>query len=158
MKGQELSDKEFERVKNEMIGTYSIFETGKLIRGSELQPYGKINITRDNGESVYLTFFNAKNYQNNDFEVTNQVKSESKYKNRYDVTILINGLPLVQIELKRRNVEMSQAFNQIIRYREETMKDNLFKYVQLFVISNGVDTRYFSNQEVGNFNSNFMFV
>ena len=158
LKGQELSDKEFERVKNEMIGTYSIFETGKLLRGSELQPYGKINITRDNGESVYLTFFDAKNYQNNDFEVTNQVKNESKYKNRYDVTILINGLPLVQIELKRRNVEMSQAFNQIIRYREETMKDNLFKYVQLFVISNGVDTRYFSNQEVGNFNSNFMFV
>lgn len=158
LKGQELSDKEFERVKNEMIGTHSIFETGKLLRGSELQPYGKINITRDNGESVYLTFFDAKNYQNNDFEVTNQVKSESKYKNRYDVTILINGLPLVQIELKRRNVEMSQAFNQIIRYREETMKNNFFKYVQLFVISNGVDTRYFSNQEVGNFNSNFMFV
>lgn len=158
LKGQELSDKEFERVKNEMIGTHLIFETGKLLRGSELQPYGKINITRDNGESVYLTFFDAKNYQNNDFEVTNQVKSESKYKNRYDVTLLINGLPLVQIELKRRNVEMSQAFNQIIRYREETMKDNFFKYVQLFVISNGVDTRYFSNQEVGNFNSNFMFV
>ena len=158
LKGQKLSNKEFERVKNEMIGARSIFETGKLLRGSELQPYGKINITRDNGEGIYLTFFDAKNYQNNDFEVTHQVKSESKYKNRYDVTILINGLPLVQIELKRRDVELNQAFNQIIRYREETMKDNFFKYVQLFVISNGVDTRYFSNQEIGNFNSNFMFV
>ena len=73
LKGQELSDKEFERVKNEMIGTYSIFETAKLLRGSELQPYGKINITRDNGESIYLTFFDAKNYQNNDFDKHYQI-------------------------------------------------------------------------------------
>ena len=157
LKGQPLTDKEFERVLNEMVGSLSIFEIGKLSRGSELRPYGKINIERDNGESVYLTFFDGVDYSNNDFEVTHQVKNEENYKNRYDVTLLINGLPLVQIELKHCDVDFGQAFNQIIRYRSETLNKGLFKYIQLFVVSNGENTRYFSNQDK-NSNSNFMFV
>jgi len=78
----------------------------------------------------------------NRFQVTQQVTIEGKYKNRYDVTILINDLPLVQIELKRRGIELKVAFNQINRYQRHSFGSNsaLFNYVQIFVISNGVNT------------------
>ncbi len=81
-----------------------------------------------------------------------------KYENRYDVTLLINGLPLVQIELKRHSVEMSQAFQQILRYRRESFNvgGSLFRYLQIFVISNGMSSRYFSNND-GELNKNFIF-
>ena len=80
----------------------------------------------------------------NEFQVSNQITVEGRKKCRYDVTILINGLPLVQIELKRRGVELKQAYNQIQRYHK-TSFHGLFDYIQLFVISNGVNTRYFAN-------------
>ena len=69
-----------------------------------------------------------------------------KYKARYDVTILVNGLPLVQIELKRRGVDINEAFNQVMRYRKQNYT-GLFRYIQLFVTSNGVETRYLSNND-----------
>jgi len=74
------------------------------------------------------------------------VSVNDKYKARYDVTILVNGLPLVQIELKRRGVDINEAFNQVMRYRKQNYT-GLFRYIQLFVISNGVETRYLSNND-----------
>jgi type I restriction enzyme R subunit len=78
--------------------------------------------------------------------VTQQVTAEGTFKNRYDVTILVNGLPLVQIELKRRGLEMKEAFNQIQRYQKHSFwsGQGLFQFVQLFVISNGVNTKYYA--------------
>src|SRR5690606_23446755 len=83
----------------------------------------------------------------NEYQVTQQITQSGDYTNRYDVTILINGLPLVQIELKRRGIELKEAFNQINRYRRHSYasSNGLFQYVQLFVISNGVDTKYYAN-------------
>lgn len=76
--------------------------------------------------------------------MANQITGEGKCRNRYDVTILVNGLPLVHIELKKRGVNLHEAFNQIHRYRKESFnsKNSLYKYVQIFVISNGTYTRY----------------
>ena len=82
----------------------------------------------------------------NKFQVTNQVSVEDTYKSRYDVTILINGLPLVQIELKRSGIAITQAFNQIERYRKFNYT-GLFRFIQLFVISNKKETRYYANSD-----------
>jgi len=91
-----------------------------------------------------VEFLNRTHWCQNEFQVSNQITVEGRKKCRYDVTILINGLPLVQIELKRRGVELKQAYNQIQRYHK-TSFHGLFDYIQLFVISNGVNTRYFAN-------------
>ena len=91
-----------------------------------------------------MEFLNRTHWCQNEFQVSHQITVEGRKKCRYDVTILINGLPLVQIELKRRGVELKQAYNQIQRYHK-TSFHGLFDYVQLFVISNGVNTRYFAN-------------
>ena len=82
--------------------------------------------------------------------MTHQVTMEGTYKNRYDVTILINGLPLVQIELKRRGLELKEAFNQTNRYERHSFSSGqgLFQYIQLFVISNGVNTKYYANNPI----------
>lgn len=82
--------------------------------------------------------------------MTNQVTVEDQYKSRYDVTILINGLPLVQIELKRSGIAISQAFNQIERYRKQNYR-GLFRFIQLFVISNKMETRYYANSDQKDF-------
>jgi len=150
-----LSDSEFKRVINELTGSRTIYEMGQLLRGSDVQPYGKISIVRDDNSEVYLEIFDGRDVQANIFEVANQITVHATYTNRYDVTILINGLPVVQVELKRRGVEFTQAFHQIIRYRDESFRQ-LFKFIQIFVISNGDDTRYFANSD-GPLNSNFMF-
>lgn len=155
LKGQVLSDTEFARALNELAGSKTIYQMGQLLRGSDYQPQGKIVITRDDNSELYLEFFDGTNFENNKFEIAHQITVNARYTNRYDVTILINGLPLVQIELKRRGVELPQAFNQIIRYRNESFRQ-LFRFVQIFVISNGEDTRYFANND-GKLNSNFMF-
>src|SRR5699024_6924074 len=81
------------------------------------------------------------------FQVTNQTTVVGKRVNRYDVTLLINGLPLVQIELKRRGLDFKEAFNQIKRYKKESINKGLYKYIQIFVVSNGVDTKYFANSD-----------
>jgi type I restriction enzyme R subunit len=89
------------------------------------------------------------NIHNNKLQVVNQVNQFGEYQNRYDVSILVNGLPLVHIELKRRGVRLTEAFNQISRYKKESFDTNnsLYKFVQLFVISNGTYTRYFANED-----------
>ena len=93
----------------------------------------------------------------NHFQVTQQVTVEGRYQNRYDVTILVNGLPLVQIELKRRGLELKEAFNQINRYQRHSYwaSYGLFQYVQTFVISNGVNTKYYANNKNQSFKQTF---
>ncbi|TYA49552.1 type I restriction endonuclease subunit R [Aggregatibacter actinomycetemcomitans] len=101
----------------------------------------------DNGRIQNIYLLDKKNITNNKLQVINQFEQTGNYDNRYDVTVLVNGLPLVHIELKKRGVAIREAFNQIHRYSKESFnKDNsLFKYIQIFVISNGTDTRYFAN-------------
>ena len=105
------------------------------------------DFTFDDGrlENIYL--IDKKNLLRNKVQVIQQFEQTGSHANRYDVTILVNGLPLVQIELKKRGVAIREAFNQIHRYSKESFNsdNSLFKYLQLFVISNGTDTRYFAN-------------
>lgn len=137
-KDQPLTDKEFQRLLT-MINGKSIFESARILRD-------KLPLKRDDETEEYLSFLDTKNWCKNKFQITNQVSVNDKYKARYDVTILVNGLPLVQIELKRRGVDINEAFNQVMRYRKQNYT-GLFRYIQLFVISNGVETRYLSNND-----------
>ncbi|MBE7639562.1 HsdR family type I site-specific deoxyribonuclease [Salegentibacter sp. BLCTC] len=135
-----FSKKEFDTILNH-LAKGNVFEKARTLRG-------RFQLTREEtGESFYARFFDSEDWTKNLFQVTNQISQEGTYKNRYDVTILINGLPLVQIELKRRGLELKEAFKQINRYKRHSYWNNygLFNFVQLFVISNGVDTKYFSN-------------
>lgn len=132
-----LSDKEFDRLLNSMLGK-SRFESAKNLRQDQ-----EIEFDSD-GKKHSVRIFDKGNWCNNIFQVTHQVTMQGKHENRYDVTILINGLPLVQIELKRRGMDLKKAFNQICRYQRDSYK-NLFYYIQIFVISNGVNTRYYAN-------------
>lgn len=132
-----FSEKEWERIFNHISGK-SIFESAKILRD-------KFVIERDNGDKVYLSLLDE-DYSKNIFQVTNQTTVIGKYKNRYDVTLLVNGLPLVQIELKRRGVDIKEAVNQIMRYRRHSYQ-GLYHFIQLFVVSNGVDTKYFANSD-----------
>ncbi len=136
----QFSDSEFEKVVN-ILNKGSVFEKAKVLREK------KHHIIRDNGDNLYFEFLNVEHWCQNEYQVTNQITQEGKYQNRYDVTLLINGLPLVQIELKRRGLEMKEAFNQINRYQKHSFGagKGLFHFVQLFIISNGVNTKYFSN-------------
>jgi len=136
LKGKDLSDKEFEKLMIKISGK-SIFQTAKELRQKQ-------DIVRDDGTVAYIELFNTKEWCRNLFQVTHQTTVEGKYTNRYDVTILINGLPLVQIELKRRGIDMKEAFDQIKRYKNHSY-NGLYRFIQLFVISNGVDTKYFAN-------------
>lgn len=136
LKGKDLSDKEFEKLMIKVSGK-SIFQSAKELRQ-------KHDIIRDDGTIAYIELFNTKEWCKNLFQVTHQTTVEGKYVNRYDVTILINGLPLVQIELKRRGIDMKEAFDQIKRYKNHSY-NGLYRFIQLFVISNGVDTKYFAN-------------
>ena len=101
----------------------------------------------DNGRIQNIYLLDKRNLANNVVQVINQFEQTGSYDNRYDVTILVNGLPLVHIELKKRGVAIREAFNQIHRYSKESFnkENSLFKYIQIFVISNGTDTRYFAN-------------
>ncbi|MDU7463665.1 MAG: type I restriction endonuclease subunit R [Haemophilus haemolyticus] len=101
----------------------------------------------DNGRIQNIYLLDKKNLANNTLQVINQFEQTGSYDNRYDVTILVNGLPLVHIELKKRGVAIREAFNQIHRYSKESFnkENSFFKYIQIFVISNGTDTRYFAN-------------
>ena len=124
----------------------NIFDKAKTLRD-------KYVLQKDNGDKAYIEFINQDFWCQNQFQVTNQITINGKRENRYDVTILINGLPLVQIELKRRGIELKEAFNQIQRYQKESFASNnaLFNYVQIFVISNGVDTKYYANSQKQSF-------
>lgn len=101
----------------------------------------------DDGHIQNIYLWDKKNINRNKLQVINQMKQVGSSSNRYDVTILVNGLPLVQIELKKRGVAIREAFNQVHRYSKESFNEenSLFKYLQIFVISNGTDTRYFAN-------------
>lgn len=136
----QFSETEFEKVLN-IVNKGSVFEKAKILRET------KHHILRDNGENLYFEFLNVEHWCQNEYQVTNQITQEGKYENRYDITLLVNGLPLVQIELKRRGLEMKEAFNQINRYQKHSFGagKGLFHFVQLFIISNGVNTKYFSN-------------
>lgn len=109
----------------------------------------------DDGHIQNIYLVDKKNIVRNKVQVISQFEQKGSYANRYDVTILVNGLPLVQVELKKRGVAIREAFNQVHRYTKESLNANnsLFKYVQLFVISNGTDTRYFANTVERNKNS-----
>ncbi len=144
-----LSDTEFDKVLN-LLNKGSVFEKSKTLRQKQ-------HIIRDNGDSLYFEFLNVEHWCQNQYQVTNQVSQEGKYKNRYDVTILINGLPLVQIELKRRGLELKEAFNQINRYQRHSFGANsaLYQYIQIFIISNGVNTKYYANNRNQSFKQTF---
>ena len=132
----EFTEAEFEKILIYLEGG-TRFEKAKKLR--DLFP-----LELDDGERLWVEFLNRTHWCQNEFQVSNQITVEGRKRCRYDVTILINGLPLVQIELKRRGVELKQAYNQIQRYHK-TSFHGLFDYIQLFVISNGVNTRYFAN-------------
>lgn len=138
LNGDPLTDKEFQRLLT-MINGKGIFESARILRD-------KMPLKRDDESEVYLSFLDTRNWCQNKFQITNQVSVDDTYKARYDVTILINGLPLVQIELKRRGIDINEAFNQVMRYRKQNYT-GLFRYIQLFIISNGIDTRYISNND-----------
>ena len=137
-----FSDTEFNRIMIH-IDNHSVYESAKILRD-------KFVLTLDDGKTVYIDFFSS-DLDKNIYQVTHQVtmdkdhKDDVVYKNRYDVTILINGLPLVQVELKRPGVEINEAINQINRYRKFSFK-GIFRYLQLFVVSNSVQTKYFCNE------------
>lgn len=145
----QLSPEEFKKVLNH-LDKGNVFERAKRLRD-------KMELPRDDGTTFYLEFLNLEHWCQNQYQVTHQISQQGKYKNRYDVTLLINGLPLVQIELKRRGLELKEAFNQINRYhRHSFWADNgLFQYVQIFVISNGVNTRYYANNRKQEYKQTF---
>jgi len=144
-----FSDAEFKKVMN-ILTKGSVFEKAKTLREKQ-------HIIRDNGDNLYFEFLNTEYWCQNEYQVTQQVTIEGAYKNRYDITLLVNGLPLIQIELKRRGLEMKEAFNQINRYQRHSFgaKSALFQYVQIFVISNGVNTKYYANNRYQSFKQTF---
>ncbi len=109
----------------------------------------------DDGRIQNIYLLDKKNIARNKVQVIKQFEQTGTHANRYDVTILVNGLPLVQVELKKRGVAIREAFNQVHRYSKESFnsEDSLFRYLQLFVISNGTDSRYFANTTQRNKNS-----
>jgi type I restriction enzyme R subunit len=148
-KGTCFTDNEFDRILNH-LNTGGVFDRAKILRD-------KYALKRDNDEVAYISFINSDDWCLNEFQVTNQITIQGKRKNRYDVTLLINGLPLVQIELKRRGAELKVAFHQVNRYQHDSYDAGagLFQYVQLFIISNGVNTKYFSNNKQQSFQQTF---
>lgn len=150
-----LSDTEFDKIIN-LLSKGSTFEKAKTLRQRQ-------HIIRDatagsaTGDNLYFEFLNTEHWCQNQYQVTHQVTQEGSYKNRYDVTILINGLPLVQIELKRRGLELKEAFNQTNRYQRHSYGSGsaLYQYIQIFVISNGVNTKYYANNRGQSFKQTF---
>lgn len=140
-----FTDNEWEHFFNECIANKNDDIVAKTARIQE--DYIQV-LKRDNGESRNIYLIDKKNIHNNFVQVINQyVEEGGSYDTRYDVTILVNGLPLVHIELKRRGVQLKEAFNQINRYQRDSFwaGSGLYEYVQIFVISNGTNTKYYSN-------------
>lgn len=146
--GYRFSDEEWGRFFSEVLANpkSGIVEKTRLIQEDFVQV-----LRRDDGSSKNITLFDKKNIHNNRLQVINQYtvsKEEgAAHDNRYDVTVLVNGLPMVHIELKRRGVPIREAFNQIDRYQRDSFwaASGLFEYVQIFVVSNGTNTKYYSN-------------
>jgi type I restriction enzyme R subunit len=142
-----FSDAEFAQILNH-LNKGDRFDKAKSLRDYFL-------LKRDDETTKHIRFFNMDQWCKNEYQVAQQITQVGRYENRYDVTLLINGLPLVQIELKRRGVEMKEAFNQIQRYHKHSFAGTLFEYTQIFVISNGVNTKYFSNNPKQSFEQTF---
>lgn len=148
LNGYEFSDSEWQRFFTEVLANsnMSIADKTRLIQEDHVQV-----LKRDNGESKNITLIDKKNIHNNILQVINQYMVSTgegaTHDNRYDVTILVNGLPLIHIELKRRGVPIREAFNQIDRYQRDSFwaASGLYEFVQIFVISNGTNTKYYSN-------------
>ena len=139
-----FSDAEWERFFGDRIAGSNEGILEKTIR---IQEDHVQLLKRDDGSTKNVALIDKVNIHNNRLQVINQYEVEGAYKNRYDVTVLVNGLPMVHIELKRRGVDLREAFNQINRYHRDSFwaGSGLFEYVQLFVISNGTLTKYYSN-------------
>ena len=139
-----FSDAEWRRFLEEYLDkpSDSLIEKTRKIHDNSIYDF-----VFDNGRIQNIYLLDKKNLANNALQVINQFEQTGSYDNRYDVTILVNGLPLVHVELKKRGVAIREAFNQIHRYSKESFnkENSLFKYIQIFVISNGTDTRYFAN-------------
>lgn len=140
-----FTDSEWERFFNDSIANNNdgIVEKTRKIQEDNIQV-----LKRDDGTSKNITIIDKKCIHNNRLQVINQyVENSGNYDNRYDVTVLVNGLPLVHIELKRRGVALKEAFNQINRYQRDSFwaGSGLYEYIQIFVISNGTSTKYYSN-------------
>ncbi|MBA4318710.1 MAG: deoxyribonuclease HsdR, partial [Flavobacterium sp.] len=142
-----FSDTEFARILNH-LEKGDRYQKAKILRD-------RFVFTRDNEKKFWVRFFNMDQWCKNEYQVTHQITQAGRYENRYDVTLLINGLPLVHIELKRRGIEMKEAFNQIQRYHKHSFTGTLFEYVQIFIISNGVNTKYFANNPKQSFEQTF---
>lgn len=144
--GCRFSEAEFRQVLHQ-LSKGNIFQKATTLRQ-------KMTYRKDDGDTGYLELIDQIHWCKNQYQVAHQISMIGKYKNRYDVTLLINGLPLVQIELKRRGLELKEAFNQTIRYKRHTFQagHGLFQYIQLFVVSNGVNTKYYANNAIGALN------
>ena len=121
----------------------TLYDRSKILRD-------RYALEREDGTVTYVRFFDGSNPEGNKWQVTQQVTNIGSYTNRYDVTILCNGLPVAQVELKRVGLEVKEAFNQIIRYKRQSFWANggLFQFIQLFAISNGVNTKYYVNNPI----------
>lgn len=140
-----FSDSEWERFFKTTIAnnSYGVLEKTTMIQREPVQL-----LQRDNGLAKNITLIDRTNIHNNSLQIINQYATDGgNFSNRYDVTILVNGLPMVHVELKRRGVDIKEAFNQISRYKRDSFwaDSGLFEYVQIFVISNGTRTKYYSN-------------
>ena len=140
-----FTDKEWDSFFKHKIANHNdgIVEKTRKIQEDHVQ-----NLTREDGTTMNISLIDKKNIHNNRLQVMNQYEENGgKHDTRYDVTILVNGLPLVHVELKRRGVALKEAFNQINRYQRDSFwaGSGLYEYVQIFVISNGTNTKYYSN-------------
>ena len=144
LNGVSFTNEEWERFLQEYLDAPNegIIEKNRKVQENYIHDF-----IFDDGHLKNIKIIDKKNIHNNFLQVANQIVGEGKNRNRYDVTVLVNGLPLVHVELKKRGVNLHEAFNQIHRYSKESFnsKNSLYKYVQIFVISNGTYTRYFAN-------------
>lgn len=144
-----FSDAEFGQVQS-YLSKGNVLQRAALLRKT-------MHVTRDDGSSAYIRLFNTQDWCRNRFQVTSQVTLQGRRENRYDVTLLVNGIPLGQIELKRPGVELKAAFDQINRYQHDSFAaaGGLFQFVQIFMISSGVNTRYYANNRKQTFKHTF---
>lgn len=133
-----FTDTEYDRVLT-YLKDKSVYQSAKQLRD-------KYVLEREDGSKVHIKFIDFEDYSHNDVQIANQVTVINKYETRFDVTLLINGLPLVQMELKKRGIALEDAFNQTERYRRHAYT-GLFKYIQFFVITNGTNTKYYANSD-----------
>ena len=133
-----FSDVEYDRILT-YLKDKSVYQSAKQLRD-------KYVLEREDGSKVYIKFLDFDDYSNNQVQIANQISLINKYETRFDVTLLINGLPLIQMELKKRGVALEDAFNQTERYRRHAYT-GLFKYIQIFIITNGTNTKYYANSD-----------